>query len=112
MKVLYAARLARFDLLRAVGQLASRFSTWDEGWDRQLSPLTCYINSSLSLRFIGWVGDPDGVPVAPFCRCGFWGLCSFTALNEWSAFGIVGTFDVFSAVWSEQRAEVRFLVYS
>ncbi len=58
MKVLYAARLARFDLLLAIGRLATYFTCWDEMCDRRLHRLMCYINSTFRLRSIGWVGDP------------------------------------------------------
>ena len=36
MKILYAARMCRFDLLRAVGSLATRVTKWDAGCDRKL----------------------------------------------------------------------------
>ena len=46
MKVLYAARMARYDLLRAVGAPASKITKFDEACDRQLYRLMCYINST------------------------------------------------------------------
>ena len=57
MKVLYAARMARFDLLRAVGGLASMVTKWDHDCDRQLYRLMCYIQSSLDLKMVSWCGD-------------------------------------------------------
>ena len=36
MKVLYAARYARFDLLRAVCYLAQYITKWDQECDRRL----------------------------------------------------------------------------
>ena len=51
MKVLYAARLARFDLLKAVANLASKVSKCDRVCDRKLHRLICYINSSLKVTF-------------------------------------------------------------
>ena len=47
MKVLYAARLARFDLLKAVGNLASKITKWDRTCDRQLHRLVSSIDSTL-----------------------------------------------------------------
>ena len=58
MKILYAARLARFDLLRAVCHLATYVTKWTSECDKKLHRLVCYINSSKYLRMIGWVGDP------------------------------------------------------
>ena len=46
MKVLYAARYARFDLLRAVCYLAQYITKWDEQCDRRLYRLMCYIDST------------------------------------------------------------------
>jgi hypothetical protein len=57
MKVLYAARLARFDLLRAVGALASMITKWDKWQDRKLHKLMCYINCTLKMRMISWISD-------------------------------------------------------
>ena len=57
MKILYAARLCRFDLLRAVCHLATFVTKWTSECDRKLHRLVCYINSSKHLRMIGWVGD-------------------------------------------------------
>jgi hypothetical protein len=57
MKILYAARMARFDLLRAVCHLACYITKWSTGCDRRLHRLVCYIHSTKHFRMIGWVGD-------------------------------------------------------
>ena len=57
MKILYAARMARFDLLRATCRLACHITKWTEECDRRLYRLVCYINSSLNIRMTGWIGD-------------------------------------------------------
>ena len=43
MKVLFAARMARFDLLRAVQGLAARVTKWSAECDKALHRLICYI---------------------------------------------------------------------
>ena len=58
MKILYGARLARFDLLRAVCQLATCITKWDVNCDRRLHRLVCYIASTYHIRMVGWIGDP------------------------------------------------------
>jgi hypothetical protein len=58
-KVLYAARMARFDLLRAVGALACCVTKWDALCDKRLHRLMCYVHHTLHLRMVGWVGDPQ-----------------------------------------------------
>ena len=57
MKVFYAARVARYDLLRAVGNLARYITKWIPECDRRLHRLMCYIKGSLKHRMVGWVGD-------------------------------------------------------
>ena len=58
MKIMYAARMARFDLLRAVSRLACYITKWDVKCDKALHRLICYIHSSYDYRQCGWVGDP------------------------------------------------------
>ena len=57
MKLLYAARIARFDLLRSINALARNVTKWTQDDDARLHHLMCYVNSTLSLKMIGWVGD-------------------------------------------------------
>ena len=59
MKVLYGARMARFDLLRAVCALACCVTKWDTNCDRKLHRLMCYINSTLHYRQVGWVSQDE-----------------------------------------------------
>ena len=56
MKVLYAARMCRFDLLRAVCGLATKITRWTASCDKRLHRLMSYIHSSLDVRLTGWVG--------------------------------------------------------
>ena len=57
MKILYAARMCRFDLLRAVCVLAQRITKWDATCDRKLHRLVSYVNATLGKRLVGYVGD-------------------------------------------------------
>jgi hypothetical protein len=57
MKILYAARTARFDLLRATCKLACYITKWTPDCDRKIYRLLCYIHSSYSKRQAGWIGD-------------------------------------------------------
>ena len=57
MKVLFAARMARWDLLRATQSLASRVTKWSRDCDLGLHRLICYIKSSLNVKLSGFVGD-------------------------------------------------------
>eukprot|EP00975_Prorocentrum_lima_P038387 8068634-Prorocentrum_lima.AAC.1 len=65
MKILYGARMARYDLLRAVAYLASCVTKWTVTCDQDLHQLICYIKSSLPLRLVSWCGDtPDQLSLA------------------------------------------------
>ena len=57
MKLLYAARIARFVLLRSINSLARNVTKWTIEDDAKLYHLMCCVNSSLSKRMTGWVGD-------------------------------------------------------
>ena len=57
MKILFAARMARFDLLRAVQGLAARVTQWSKSCDAALHRLVSYINCALDIRLQGFIGD-------------------------------------------------------
>ena len=57
MKILYGARMARYDLLNAVCKLAACVTKWTEQQDIDLFRLICYIQSTLHYRLVSWVGD-------------------------------------------------------
>ena len=57
MKVLYGARAARWDLLKAVQLLATRVTKWSTDCDKALHRLMCYISCTKSHCLSGFVGD-------------------------------------------------------
>ena len=79
MKVLYAARYARFELLRAICALAQRVTKWDRECDMKLYRLMSYIQSSLHVRMTGWIGDdPSELSLHLFADADFAG-CNKTS---------------------------------
>ena len=55
MKILYAARMCRYDLLKAVGSLASKVTKWDKVSDAELHRLVSYIyHNKHIVGFICW----------------------------------------------------------
>ena len=56
MKLLYAARMAGYDLLHAIGRLACLVTKWDSHCDKMLHRLMCYVSCTKHLRLVGWVG--------------------------------------------------------
>ena len=58
MTTMYAARIARFDLLRCVGHSASYITKWDDEQEAKLTRMISYINCSAQYRQVGFIGDP------------------------------------------------------
>ena len=56
MKLLYGARMARWDLLRAIGILSSRVTKWSKACDRSLHRLMCYVDTTVDNTLTGYVG--------------------------------------------------------
>ena len=59
MTVLYAARVARYDLFKPINFLAKRITKWDDRCDKSLHHLMSYINESADQVMLGFVGDDD-----------------------------------------------------
>ena len=57
MKLLHAARIERFDLLRSINMLARNVTKWSKSDDIKLHHLMCYVNSTKGQMLIGWVGN-------------------------------------------------------
>ena len=57
MKILYGARNARPDILKAVTHLACFFTKCTSLCDRRLHHLVCYIHSTYNYLSVGWIGD-------------------------------------------------------
>ena len=74
MKILYGARMARYDLLRAVAGLARCVTRWTEQCDKDLHRLVCYINTTVHYEMISWVGDsPELLQLLMYCDADFAG---------------------------------------
>ena len=57
MGLMFAARMARWDLLRAISHLACFLSSLTRKCDRELRRDICYVNGALKLRQAAWIGD-------------------------------------------------------
>ena len=68
MKILYGARMGRYDLIRPVQALASRITKWNRLCDKKLHRIVSYINSTLDLHLYGWVCDrPNDIEIVAYC---------------------------------------------
>ena len=73
---MYTARLARPDLLRAIGFLACHVQKWGEVCDRRLYRVLCHISSTLDHRLYGRTdGDISSMSTHVFSDADFTG-CS------------------------------------
>ena len=91
MKILYAARYARMDLLRAVCVLAQNVSKWTRDCDVKLYRLICYINCSLHVRMTGWIGDNiDDLTVDLFADADFAGCTKTSRSTSGTHLSILG----------------------
>ena len=78
MKILLAAQMARWDLLRATQSLASRVTKWSRDCDVVLHQLVCYILSSLDVRMQGFIGDRVN-------ECQLWLFCDADWAGEFDS---------------------------
>ena len=58
MKILFAARMGRFDLLFSVVSLARLVTRWTVSCDKRLFRLICYLHTTQDHCLISIVGDP------------------------------------------------------
>ena len=56
MKALWLGRLARPDLVKPIGDLASYVQKWSRNCNRQLHRLVCYIHSTVKSTLVGTTG--------------------------------------------------------
>jgi len=74
MKCLYAARMARYDLLRPITALAKCVTKWTPVCDKMLHKLMCYINSTLDVAMYGWIADEmSNLDIVLYCDSDFAG---------------------------------------
>ena len=78
MKILFAARMARYDLLRA-----SRVSKWSTERDSALHRLVSYIHCSKELKMRGFIGDK-------FSDCRLWLFADADWAGEYDSHSTTG----------------------
>ena len=74
MKRLYAARMARYDLLRPITALAKQVTKWTPRCDRMLRRLMLYIYTTLDVAMYAWIADdPKDIEIVLYCDADFAG---------------------------------------
>ena len=105
MKLLYAARMCRYDLLQAIGRLACLVTKWDTHCDRMLHRLMCYVHSTYHIRKVGWVGEgADTVGVHLYADADFAG-CKRSGRSTSGAFLCMGGEDTFFPLQAVSRKQ-------
>ena len=61
MKFLWLGRLARPDIVKPIGDLASQVTRWTRNCDRQLHRLACYLHATRHYQLVGKVNDPPNM---------------------------------------------------
>ena len=108
MTVMFAACWARADLLRAIGFLASNLHEWGETQDRRLFRLMCYVNKTLQLRLIAFIGDePSSLELVAYSDADFRRRPERLQKYKWSFHGPVGKELILPVMCSIEKARVR-----
>ena len=99
--VLYGARAARKDLLRAVNNLARFINRWSLDCDIKLKRLMDYIHSTYHWREVNWVGDEiENLSIHLYPDADFGGCqatskstsgCFFCVSGQDTRFGLAGS---------------------
>ena len=77
MKLMYSARLVRYDLLRPVGVLTRLITRWTPQCDEKLDKLMAYVRATLDLKLYGYIGDrPETLQLDLYSDADFAGLPS------------------------------------
>ena len=74
MKALWLGRLARPDIVKPIGDLATHVQKWSRNHDKQLHRSICYIDSSKTHRLVGTIrDDPSELHLALYVDADFAG---------------------------------------
>ena len=105
MKLLYTARLARFDLLKAITTLASRLTTWTRRCDKQLTRLVDYVHSTATtMKLEGYIGDkPEDLRLQLFTDADFAGCLSTRKSTSGLFLALVGPHTFFPLTASSKK---------
>ena len=123
MKNLWLARLARPDIQKPIGDLASRLTVWSRNDDKRLYRLICYLNDTKGHRLVCRVGDPaSALKLRLYVDADFAGENDSTKSTNGGFLVLVGPNTWFPIAWVAKRqtatsrstteAEVISLAYS
>ena len=104
MKALWLGRLARPDIVKPIGDMASCVQKWSRNNDKQLHRLICYINTTKTYRLVGQVGDdPRELRLALYVDADFAGEKSDAKSNSGGYLVLKGPNTFFPLAWVSKR---------
>ena len=104
MKALWLGRLARPDIVKPIGDMASCVQKWSRNNDKQLHRLICYINTTKTYRLVGQVGDdPRELHLALYVDADFAGEKSDAKSNSGGYLVLKGPNTFFPLAWVSKR---------
>ena len=123
MKCLWLGRLARPDIIKPIGDLATHVQKWTKNCDRALHRLVCYIYSTREHRLTGTVGDlAEGLRLRLYVDADFAGDRLDAKSTSGGFLALYGNNTFFPLAWlckkqtavsrSTTEAEVISLAYS
>ena len=104
MKALWLGRLARPDIIKAIGDFATQVQKWSRNNDKQLRRLICYVNTSKTHRLVGPIhDDPRELHLALYVDADFKGEQSDARSTSAGYLVLKGPNSFFPLAWVSKR---------
>ena len=104
MKALWLGRLARPDIIKPIGDLATQVQKWSRNNDKQLHRLICYVNTSKNHRLVGTIrDDPRELHLALYVDADVAGEKSDARSNSGGYLVLKGHNSFFPLAWVSKR---------
>ena len=104
MKALWLARLARPDILKPIGDLASNVQKWSRNHDKQLLRLIQYLSGTVNHRLVGTIQDPaDSLELVLYVDADFCGDRSHSKSTNGGYLIVQGPRSCFPLAWVSKR---------
>ena len=104
MKILWAARLCRPDLMKSIGDLTKRLTTWSIADDKRLHRLMGYIKGSTQSRLVGKVGDSmDSLKLCLYTDADHCSGIDHTKSTSGMIMALEGPHSWFPLAWASRR---------
>ena len=104
MKALWLGRLARPDIIKPIGDLATCVQKWSRNNDRQAHRLICYIDSTKHHRLVGHVNDsPDDLHLSLYVDADFAGEKAHARSTSGGYLVLSGPNTFFPLAWVSKR---------